>query len=178
MRTVLVNPRYAGRAVYCGEATGKAGQWEAIVDEPTFDRVQQMLTDPRRITNRVGTDRRHLGSGLYLCGVCGGPDTEAPKTLSARCRTRTDRPARSATSAWFAPPRCAPPGWQRRRPIRAVGDEPDRSPWRRTLRRALVEGWWLPASLLNVDSLRVTCHGASKATFDVGGPDDTGDSDA
>jgi DNA invertase Pin-like site-specific DNA recombinase len=72
VRTVLVNPRYAGRAVYCGQATGKAGQWEAIVDEPTFDRVQQILTDPRRVSNRVGTDRRHLGSGLYRCGVCGG----------------------------------------------------------------------------------------------------------
>ncbi|CAN5823884.1 recombinase family protein [soil metagenome] len=71
VRSVLVNPRYAGRAVYCGAATGKAGQWEAVVDEATFDRVQQMLTDPRRVTNRVGTDRRHLGSGLYLCGVCG-----------------------------------------------------------------------------------------------------------
>jgi len=71
VRSLLVNPRYAGRAVYCGATTGKAGQWEAVVDEATFDRVQQMLTDPRRVTNRVGTDRRHLGSGLYLCGVCG-----------------------------------------------------------------------------------------------------------
>jgi site-specific DNA recombinase len=72
VRTILTNPRYAGRAVYCGQVTGKAGQWEAIVSEATFDNVHARLTDPRRITNRLGTDRRHLGSGLYLCGVCGG----------------------------------------------------------------------------------------------------------
>ena len=73
VRTTLTNPRYAGRAVYCGKTTGKAGAWEAIVDEATFDAVQSRLTDPRRITNRIGTDRKHLGSGIYLCGVCDGP---------------------------------------------------------------------------------------------------------
>lgn len=73
VRSILTNPRYAGRAIYCGQATGKTGQWEAIVAEATFDGVQARLSDPRRTTNRVGTDRRHLGSGLYLCGVCGGP---------------------------------------------------------------------------------------------------------
>ncbi|WP_151526081.1 recombinase family protein [Serinicoccus kebangsaanensis] len=72
VRTILTNPRYAGRAVYRGEVTGQAGTWQAIVDEATFDSVQARLTDPRRITNRAGTDRKHLGSGLYRCGVCGG----------------------------------------------------------------------------------------------------------
>lgn len=73
VRTILTNPRYAGRAIYRGQVTGKTGAWEAIVDEATFDGVHARLTDPRRVTNRVGTDRKHLGSGLYLCGVCGGP---------------------------------------------------------------------------------------------------------
>lgn len=72
VRSILVNPRYAGRAVYCGRATGAAGRWEAIVDDATFDAVQAQLTDPRRITNRVGIDRKHLGSGLYRCGICLG----------------------------------------------------------------------------------------------------------
>ena len=71
VRTILTNPRYAGRAVYRGKVTGHTGSWDAIVDGALFDTVQNMLTDPRRITNRVGTDRRWLGSGLYLCGVCG-----------------------------------------------------------------------------------------------------------
>ncbi len=70
VRTILTNPRYAGRAVYCGQTTGKVGQWGAIVDEATFDGVNARLTDPRRITNRAGTDRKHLGSGIYRCGVC------------------------------------------------------------------------------------------------------------
>lgn len=73
VRTILINPRYAGRAVYRGEQTGKAGDWEPIVSEALFDAVQARLNDPRRITNRVGTDRKYLGSGLFLCGVCGDP---------------------------------------------------------------------------------------------------------
>lgn len=73
VRTILTNPRYAGRAVYRGLVTGKAGAWAPIVGEATFDAVQARLTDPRRVTNRMGTDRKHLGSGLYLCGVCRTP---------------------------------------------------------------------------------------------------------
>jgi DNA invertase Pin-like site-specific DNA recombinase len=73
IRGMLMNPRYAGRAVYCGQATGQPGRWQPIVDGATFDSVQARLNDPRRITNRVGTERRHLGSGLYLCGICNGP---------------------------------------------------------------------------------------------------------
>ncbi len=73
VRTMLTNPRYAGRAVYCGATTGGIGNWRPIVDSATFDAVQTRLTDPRRITNRLGTDRRYLGSGLYLCGVCDAP---------------------------------------------------------------------------------------------------------
>lgn len=72
VRTILTNARYAGRAVYRGVETGKAGAWEPIVGEGLFDVVQARLGDPRRITNREGTDRKHLGSGLYLCGICGG----------------------------------------------------------------------------------------------------------
>lgn len=73
VRTMLTNPRYAGRAVYRGKANGVEGQWAAIVDGDVFDAVQARLNDPRRITNRHGTERKHLGSGLYLCGVCGDP---------------------------------------------------------------------------------------------------------
>ena len=73
VRTMLTNPRYAGRAVYRGKPTGKLGAWEPIVSEAVFDAVQARLNDPRRITNRVGTDRKYLGSGIFLCGVCGIP---------------------------------------------------------------------------------------------------------
>ncbi len=87
VRTMLTNPRFAGRAVrgirkgttpsgrtrYERTTTGKLGEWDPIVSEAVFDAVQARLNDPRRVTNRVGTDRKYLGSGLFLCGVCGGP---------------------------------------------------------------------------------------------------------
>ena len=72
VRTILTNPRYAGRVVYLGTQTGHTGSWTPIVDTATFDIVNVKLSDPRRRT-QVGTDRKHLGSGLYLCGVCGRP---------------------------------------------------------------------------------------------------------
>ena len=89
VRDVLTNPRYAGRSIYRRHATeadarkarragetvetpvATPGTWEALVSEDVFDAVQDRLADPRRVTNRVGTDRRHLGSGLYVCDVCG-----------------------------------------------------------------------------------------------------------
>ena len=47
------------------------GKWKPLVSEDLWQRVQLKLDDDSRITNRVGTHRRHLGSGLYVCGVCG-----------------------------------------------------------------------------------------------------------
>lgn len=78
IRTALLNPRYAGLSAYQGAPVVKDGQrvrgtWEPLVDEATFDAVQRRLSDPARVSNRVGTDRRHLGSGLYLCGGCDSP---------------------------------------------------------------------------------------------------------
>lgn len=72
VRTMLLNPRYAGSAIYCGEVTGRPGSWTPIVPEMTAMLVRARLTDPRRKT-QVGTDRKHLGSGLFLCGVCEQP---------------------------------------------------------------------------------------------------------
>src|SRR6202035_4866781 len=72
VRTILTNPRYAGRAIYNGKANGRTGQWEAIVPEWLYESVQATLTDPRR-RKQVGTDRKHLGSGLYVCDVCRRP---------------------------------------------------------------------------------------------------------
>lgn len=49
------------------------GKWTPLVSEELWQRVQERLDDPSRATNRVGTHRRHLGSGLYLCGLCDEP---------------------------------------------------------------------------------------------------------
>lgn len=72
VRRMLLNPRYAGRAVYCGQANGRTGTWAPIVDEDVFDAVSRKLTDPRR-RKQFGTDRKYLGSGLFLCGECSAP---------------------------------------------------------------------------------------------------------
>lgn len=72
VRSALVNPRYAGRAIYQGVETGQRGAWEPLVDDATFEAVQAGLKDPNRRT-QTSTARKHLGSGLYLCGVCDKP---------------------------------------------------------------------------------------------------------
>ncbi len=70
VRTILTNPRYAGRRVYKGEVVG-TGSWEPIVGEATFDLVQRLLADPRRRTNRTGsTARKSLGTSLFRCAEC------------------------------------------------------------------------------------------------------------
>lgn len=71
--TILKNPRYAGHAIYRGEVTGAKGGWQPIVTEELFAVVQGILADPRRRSNRKGTDRKYLGSGLFLCDVCTKP---------------------------------------------------------------------------------------------------------
>lgn len=72
IRTILTNPRYAGRAVYQGQETGKRGAWTPIVTDEDYDAVQALLRDHGRRTQTT-TERKHLGSGLYLCGVCEEP---------------------------------------------------------------------------------------------------------
>lgn len=91
---ILRNPRYAGYSTYTPKETLANGDrrrswraqivrdehgepvlglWDRIVDVNVWEAVQDRLDDPGRVTNRVGTDRKHLGSGLYLCGVCDKP---------------------------------------------------------------------------------------------------------
>jgi DNA invertase Pin-like site-specific DNA recombinase len=69
VRSILTNPRYAGRAIYQGQPIGRPGTWQPIVDGAVYDVVQATISDPRR-RSQIGTDRKYLGSGLYLCQVC------------------------------------------------------------------------------------------------------------
>ena len=68
-------PRCAGRVIYQGEVvTGLDGGWEPLVSGEVFDLIQARLADTRRRTQH-GTDRKHLDSGLYMCGhVTGSGD--------------------------------------------------------------------------------------------------------
>jgi site-specific DNA recombinase len=91
VRGILTNPRYAGRVVYRGqypgELDGKMGAWPPLVEEWLFDSVQATLCDPRR-RKQVGTHRKHLGSGLYLCGICDHPVWANTSTQPARQQLR------------------------------------------------------------------------------------------
>lgn len=91
---ILRNPRYAGYSVYTDrnaraenkrrawhaqilrDADGDPvmGQWTPIVETDVWWAVQESLNEPKRITNRTcSTARKHLGFGLYLCGLCDKP---------------------------------------------------------------------------------------------------------
>jgi DNA invertase Pin-like site-specific DNA recombinase len=69
LRSLLLRPRLAGIIVYRGEEAGPAA-WPAILDEATWRSVRRLLTDPGRLT-AAGNEPKWLGSGLYVCGVCG-----------------------------------------------------------------------------------------------------------
>jgi len=66
---MLRRPRNAGILQHRGEEAGQA-TWEAAIDEPTWRSLRAVLDDPSRIPGASNV-RKHLGSGLYVCGVCG-----------------------------------------------------------------------------------------------------------
>jgi site-specific DNA recombinase len=68
VRSMLLNPRYAGHRTYRGQIHGP-GAWPALVDESTFEAVRAMLTDPDRNVSRNNA-LTWLGTGLYRCGRC------------------------------------------------------------------------------------------------------------
>ncbi|WP_020109615.1 recombinase family protein [Nocardia sp. 348MFTsu5.1] len=98
--SILTNPRYAGRAIYNGEVIeGVNATWEPLVSGEVFDLVAARLSDPRRITNRVGTDRRHLGSGLYVCETCEAAVTSF-SGARYRCKSACVNRAQRAVDAY------------------------------------------------------------------------------
>lgn len=67
VRQTLVKPRYAGLREHHGQIMGPA-LWEPIVDEDTWTNAYAIMTAPGR--QIVQTGRRHLLTGLLLCGKC------------------------------------------------------------------------------------------------------------
>lgn len=108
---ILRNPRYAQMSTYTpkkAQADGGRrrswraqilrddagepirGQWDAIVVDETWWRAQSLLDDAERVTNTSGsTKHKHLGSGLYRCGVCDAKVTGAPRGY--RCAQHVQR---------------------------------------------------------------------------------------
>jgi DNA invertase Pin-like site-specific DNA recombinase len=62
-------PRNAGLRAYKGEIVGK-GTWPPLVDETVWRAAQVVLDAPSRAPGRKAV-RRHLLTGVALCGKCG-----------------------------------------------------------------------------------------------------------
>lgn len=65
LKQVVLNPRVAGRVVYRGEDMGRQGP--TILDADTYDRLNALLSDPRR-KNAPSTAVKYMLSGIALCG--------------------------------------------------------------------------------------------------------------
>lgn len=68
-RKVILRPRNAALVTHEGKVIGP-GQWPAIVEPDEFHALVALLGDPERRRSAT-TERKYLGSGLYVCGKCG-----------------------------------------------------------------------------------------------------------
>ncbi|WP_280477881.1 recombinase family protein [Nocardia asiatica] len=93
VRDIIMRGRNAGWSVHRGEVVGKA-EWPALVSEDVWHAANAIVTDPaRRTSPKGGPAVRWLGSGLYLCEVCGQAELRCSqhsrtKTPTYRCRSR------------------------------------------------------------------------------------------
>lgn len=71
VRCILGHPRIAGLRAMRGKVVGP-GSWEPILDRDEWEAVQALVTPPRR-PSRPHPGRRHLLTGIALCGSCGMP---------------------------------------------------------------------------------------------------------
>lgn len=71
IKTLLINPRYAGLRADAKGNLHKGG-WKALVGEDTWRAAVALLTDPERRTG-PGPARRYLLSGIAVCGWTATP---------------------------------------------------------------------------------------------------------
>lgn len=88
---MLRRHRNAGVLVHRRQEAGP-GNWPAPLDEATWRSLVAFLDDPSRRTT-PGNERKYLGSGLYVCGVC---------SSTVRCGTSNRR----ADKKYFAAYNC------------------------------------------------------------------------
>jgi DNA invertase Pin-like site-specific DNA recombinase len=94
-RLMISNPRYAALVTHRRQVVCK-GEWEPILDEETHLALTALLSDPAR-RSQQSCERRYIGSGVYRCGICGGPlqpvssnparDKNGQRRVSYGCRT-------------------------------------------------------------------------------------------
>lgn len=89
VRRLLVNPRYAAKKVHQGRVVGD-GDWTPLIDKDTHNGLVALLSDPSRV-KCTSFERKYIGSGLYVCGICDGTMKAAwpsgRKTRAYVCRT-------------------------------------------------------------------------------------------
>ena len=83
LRRLLTNPLYVGRVHFDGQVY--AGADEAIVDEKTWDQVQQLFTDGAHGPRRRSTRSTSLLGGILRCDAC---DCAMTPTYSQKGRIR------------------------------------------------------------------------------------------
>ncbi|MEU4810034.1 recombinase family protein [Nocardia fluminea] len=92
VRDIIKRHRNAGWSAHKGEVVGKA-VWPALVGEDVWHAANAVLNDPSRRTT-PGNTPKWLGSGVYLCGVCGKAQLRAAASGGAgrrpayRCAAR------------------------------------------------------------------------------------------
>jgi DNA invertase Pin-like site-specific DNA recombinase len=71
LKVLLLRESNAGLRRHRGAVLdGVVGDWPAILDVQTFNRIRLILKDPSRRTNDAGSAPRYLLSGLAVCSVC------------------------------------------------------------------------------------------------------------
>lgn len=82
---ILKNPIYAGRTNINGDTY--SGRHEAIIPLETWEEVQRIREDERKVPNRAKRSHYPL-AGLIVCGNCGGPmyGYRQPNRASAEAR--------------------------------------------------------------------------------------------
>jgi site-specific DNA recombinase len=71
LRRALKRPVYAGLVEHDGRIVGR-GKWPALIDEDTHHGLVALLSDAERNRGSTTFATKHLGSGVYVCGKCGG----------------------------------------------------------------------------------------------------------
>ncbi|MEV4239664.1 recombinase family protein [Nocardia sp. NPDC049737] len=84
VRDIITRHRNAGWSAHKGEVVGKA-QWPALVSEDTWHAANAVVTDQSRRT-APGNTPKWLGSGVYLCGVCGKAELRVSAASSNRAK--------------------------------------------------------------------------------------------
>lgn len=124
---MALNAGYAGLRVYQGQVIGPAA-WPKIVEPADYYTLVSKLRDPARRTQK-DTEVKHLGSGLYLCGVC-GQQVRTVKRAKGRAYTCWPKKRKGAEGG---------PGFHVVRYVDQVDAYVQMSVWERLARRDIAE---------------------------------------